>query len=418
MEKKAILFLDNSYTFGGAIISLHYLLKGMDKTKFQPILITCQSEDIVKKYFSEFIVFNPKMKIKWRDNHIYCRITSLPLYKIEVIKKFIDKVRTVYWEIFINTPQAFRHYAIGKKYNVALVHLNNGLSHFPGILAAKLLKVPCISHRRGPERMSRSLRFYTKSIDHHIAISNAIKDYLIMSGVAREKITVVYNAVDLDDFDVNCNLEKLREEFSIKDEQPLLGIFGRVIAWKGIKEFIQAASLVFKEVPQAKAFIVGGISDGDERYLAEVKKIAEENGVLDKFVFTGYRDDVAPLMKLMDVVVHASIIPEPFGRVLIEAMAMGKPVVAIRAGGPLDVVVDGETGFLVAMKDTDEMASAVIKILKSPTRAKEMGMRGRKRVEEVFCNKRYVMAVEEIYSSMIKDDEIRDNPVGAASCRD
>jgi glycosyltransferase involved in cell wall biosynthesis len=120
----------------------------------------------------------------------------------------------------------------------------------------------------------------------------------------------------------------------------------------------------------------------------------------DKIVFTGYRQDIPALMKFMDIVVHASNSPEPFGMVVIEGMAMGKPVVATRAGGPLDIVVDGMTGLLVPVGDAKALAGAVIRLLGEPGLRTRMGVAGRERVEENFCSSIYAEKIGEIYTSL------------------
>lgn len=402
MKKISILYLDNSFTFGGAIISLCHLLRGIDKTKYRPVVVTGQPEDATKKYFDGLTTFNNRIKLKWHNNIVYCLVMSLPFSRIKIVKKVIEIVRFIYWMMFVYLPEAYEYYKIGKRYNIDLVHLNNILgSQLPGIMAAKLLGVPCVAHLRDFERVSLSCRFYAGLIDHHIAISNSIKDNLLKLGVRPEKITVVYDAVDLNEFDYGRDVRVLKDEFAVANGQLLFGIFGRIIAWKGIKEFVNAALLVIKEVPRARAYVVGDVSDGNESYLTEVKSLAEKIGISDKIVFTGYREDVADLMKLMNVVVLASITPEPFGMVVIEAMAIGKPVVATRAGGPLDSVVDGETGFLVPVKDIEKMAGSIIKLLENPGIAEEMGRKGRKRVEEIFCKERYANQVEKVYASLL-----------------
>ena len=105
-------------------------------------------------------------------------------------------------------------------------------------------------------------------------------------------------------------------------------------------------------------------------------------------------------MEFMDIVVHAANSPEPFGMVVIEGMAMGKPVVATRAGGPLDIVVDGKTGFLVPVGDAEALAGAVITLLRDPGLSTTMGAAGRERVEKMFDNRLYADRVQGIYGNL------------------
>lgn len=398
-----VLYIDNTFTFGGAINSLEYLLKALDKDKFLPILITGQPEKFLSNHFDDFIYYKVNFKLPWVHNKTYKKITSLSVFKNINLLKIINKIRFIYWLIFITFPESLKYYKIGKRHNVKFVHLNNIFgSQLAGILAAKLLRVPCVAHLRGFEGIHPITKLYARMIDHHIAISSAIKNNLFDLQVPENKISIVYDAIDLDKFKTDTPFHYLLKEFNIKADEKIFGIFGRIIEWKGIKEFVLAANMVIKKIPQAKAFIVGDISDGSEEYFKQVKKLIKNLNLVNDIILTGYRHDVPALMSLMDIVVHASIRPEPFGMVLTEAMAMKKPVVATKAGGPLDIVIDGTTGLLVPISDSKKMAGAIIKILKDPQLAKSMGLNGRIRAEKVFSKERYARQVEEIYRNLTR----------------
>lgn len=106
------------------------------------------------------------------------------------------------------------------------------------------------------------------------------------------------------------------------------------------------------------------------------------------------------MMKLMDVIVHASNRPEPFGMDIIEGMAMEKPVVATRGGGPIDTVIEGETGYLVEMGDPNSLGRAIVSLLRQPELARQMGQQGRARAEEAFSAERYAAQMESIFKTL------------------
>ena len=402
-NKTSILFIDNTFAFGGAINSLHCLFKALDNKLYTPILITGQSAQFLKEHFKGFIYYRLTFKLPWINNKIYKKILSLRICRNKYVLKIINSARFLYWSIFINLPEAFRYFKIGKRHNVKIVHLNNILGgQLSGIIASKLLKVPCVAHLRDFEEVDVITKFYARMIDHHIAISSAIKKNLMKLEIPQYKISLVWNSLDPEEIDNQISCQYLFEEFNIKKEERLFGIFGRIIKWKGIKEFILSASCVFEKIPEAKAFIVGDSSDSDKKYYHSMKALVHSLGLKNKIIFTGFRDDMLAMMKMMDVVAHASIKPEPFGRVLIEAMAMGKPVVATRAGGPLDIVVDGETGILVDMADTVKMSAAIEKLLTDPLLAKKMGQNGKNRVAELFCKEKHTKEIEKIYQNLSK----------------
>ena len=197
------------------------------------------------------------------------------------------------------------------------------------------MRVPCVAHLRDFSSVNFLTKFYAKLIDHHIAISNAIKINLLELGIPEERITLIWDAIDLDDFNLDISNSHLRDEFNINSEEKSFGLFGRIVDWKGVKEFVRASAIVLPQYPNSRAFVVRGSSDANIEYFEEVKKLSIQLGVHDKISFTGYRRDVPEMMSLMDVVVHSSITPEPFGMVLVEGMAVGKPIVATKSGGPL-----------------------------------------------------------------------------------
>ena len=397
-----VLYLDNTSTFGGAINSLLYMLRALDKSRFTPILVTAQPEAFLRRNFGFMHWQRVQIKLSWVDNRIYKKIITFKLFSSGLSRTCVSRIRFIYWLLFITLPEAVRYWRIGRQHRVRLVHLNNIMgSQLAGILAAKLLGVPCVGHLRDFEEVDRVTRLYARLIDFHIAISNAIKDNLLALGVPEENLAVVYDAIDLEEFDDSVSVDYLRQEFNLSGDEQLFGIFGRVVAWKGIVQFVHAAALVIESNPSARAFIVGDCSDGDVGYLDMVQEQISGYGLDDKIILTGFRTDIPALMGLMDVVVHASIRPEPFGMVLIEAMAMRKPVVASRMGGPTDIMLEGQTGFLVSPGVAEEMAAAVGRILSDTSQAVAMGAKGRKRVMEVFTKERYARQMEEVYTRLL-----------------
>ena len=397
-----ILIIDNSFTFGGAINSLEYLLKAIDKKTFHPVIVSGQPKNYMEAHFPDCTIKHFMPRLTWVDNKYYRRLSRLPLFQYRWLRKILNLSRYLYWIMFVHIPEALVYYRAGRKEGVELVHLNNILSsQFSAILAARFIGVSCVAHLRDFEEVHPITRFYSRLIDHHVAISAAIRDNLLQLGVPKEEITLVHDGIELNKFDAEIENAYLYEEFSVAQDCPRYGIFGRIVDWKGIKEFIHAASYVIKNEPDAIAFIVGNCSDGDHGFMLEMVQLVEELGLSKHVLFTGYRHDVPSLMSFMDIVVHASKSPEPFGMVLIEAMAMGKPVVATRGGGPLDVVIDGETGFLVEMGNAAALSEAICYFLAHPELQQKMGQAGWKRVNEQFSSTKYAQKMETIYMKQL-----------------
>lgn len=395
------MILDNSITFGGSTQSLCCLIRALDKKQFQPVLVTGQPTDFLAKHFDcTWYHFIPKLP--WVNNQVYRKIASLRLFRFRWMRKLLNLSRFMYWIAFITVPEAVKYFRLGRKHSVALVHLNNIFgSQLAGILAAKLLRVPCVAHLRDFEEVHPITRFYAGMVDHHVAISGAVRENLLDLGVPDRRISVIHNGVDLNEFSDIPDYTYLFQEFGLAASQNRYGIFSRIVDWKGIREFICAVQIIAFEFPAAKAFIVGGKSDGDEAFMQEMRKLVTDLKLENNVVFTGYRPDVPALMGFMDIIVHASKLPEPFGRVVIEGMAMKKPVVATRGGGPLEIIIEEETGFLVEMGDSSALAHSVKTLLRQSDLRLKMGLAGRERVEQCFSTERNAGKIADIYGKLL-----------------
>lgn len=179
---------------------------------------------------------------------------------------------------------------------------------------------------------------------------------------------------------------------------PLVVWCGRLQQWKGAHVFLDVAARVIRVCPGARFTVVGGTLFGLEPdYGAGLRRQAEALGLTDAITWTGHVDDARPWLAAADVVVHSSVSPEPFGLVVAEAMAQGRPVVAFAHGGPQEQIVSGETGALVPPGDVIGMADAVAQLLADPARGRAWGVSGRLRAAERFSRAAMVERIESAY---------------------
>jgi glycosyltransferase involved in cell wall biosynthesis len=163
---------------------------------------------------------------------------------------------------------------------------------------------------------------------------------------------------------------------------PLVGLFGRIAPWKGQHIFLKA----LVELPDVRGLIVGEalFTGEDRRYSQELRELAAQLGIADRVQFTGFCSDIVPLLLSVDIVAHCSISPEPFGRVIVEAMLAGRPVIATRAGGVTEIVTDNNTGLLVEPGDAHALAAAIQRLIKDRDFAAEIGRTAIRDAEERF----------------------------------
>ncbi|MDP9788679.1 glycosyltransferase family 4 protein [Agrobacterium tumefaciens] len=203
----------------------------------------------------------------------------------------------------------------------------------------------------------------------------------IEAGGEANKVRIVYNGFDPARAKVYepGKAARLRAELGL-GPQPLVGLFGRLSEWKGQHVFLEAIAAM----EGVQAVIVGGALFGQEAYEARIREQASSLGLDGRVRFLGFRSDVPELMAAMDAVAHTSIVAEPFGRVVVEAMMCGRPVVATRGGGVTEIIRDGETGLLVPPGEPSALAAALGRVLSDPALAERLAQKGREDVSQRF----------------------------------
>jgi len=166
-------------------------------------------------------------------------------------------------------------------------------------------------------------------------------------------------------------------------ETPLVGMFGRITPWKGQKILVQALA----KLPNLIAVIVGDalFTEEDRRYKQELVELTERLGLAGRVQFAGFQPDILPFLRAVDIVVHCSVSPEPFGRVIVEAMLAGKPVIAARSGAPLEIIQHGITGLLVTPGDTEELVRAIEQLLDDRSWAETLATQGRESATQRYA---------------------------------
>lgn len=276
----------------------------------------------------------------------------------------------------------------------SVIHCNSAatLYTFCFALAAKLARVPFAWHVRVVESAGWKDRFIALLADRVIVISDAVGRKF--PGYGGSKFVKIHNAVDAAAFRPGLDASKQRAEFRIQKGCKVIGVFSRMDAWKGHELFLSAAALL----PDGGRYRFLLAGDGPQR--EKLAKLARNKGIADRVSFAGLRDDIPELMSLCDVIVNPSIEPEPFGRVIIEAMACGKPVVATAMGGHLEIIRDGEDGFL-SKPEPEALAAAILRAAgEGPEGA--VASNARRKAETEFGAARQADAIENLYKGLGK----------------
>jgi len=193
----------------------------------------------------------------------------------------------------------------------------------------------------------------------------------------------------------------IRAKHGFHEDCPLVVWCGRLQRWKGPDIFLRAAAIVARQEPRARFLVVGGELFGLERGLAsELRRLVDALMIESIVTFTGHQPDPWPYFAAADVVVHSSVRPEPFGLVIIEAMAMGRAVVAADAAGPSEIIRDGVTGLLTPAADHQALASRILHLLQDPARRTAIGAAARARVEAEYSLTQMMAGLYAVYDEV------------------
>lgn len=196
-----------------------------------------------------------------------------------------------------------------------------------------------------------------------IANSQASKTAFIEAGGRADITEIVYNGFDSKTYQVSEeDIQKIRQELGL-EKQFVVGHFSRLAPWKGQHILIKALAQCPQEVT---VILVGDALFGEQDYVESLHQEVKNLGLENRVKFIGFRDDIPQLMSACNLVAHTSIYPEPFGRVIVEAMLCGRPVVAAKAGGAIELVEHGINGFLVTPSEVEELAAVITTCFQEP----------------------------------------------------
>lgn len=365
--------------FGGGAKVVHQIAKGLDKQRYKS-MVACASNglfaDMLRKAGVEVVEANMSSK------HNVLLIPRLA--------KFM------------------------KQRGISVVHTHGPRSNFFGRIAARLAGVPVIvstvALTIGRESYADVSKFRRSTyllidkltsvyVNRFLVLSELHRDALAADyDIAPGRIRKIYNGIELAEYDANeDNGRAVRRELGIDSSSPIVGFIGRLVQkQKGLPFLLQAAAKVKAVFPNGNFLIVG---DGPLK--AELESLANDLNIFENCFFTGFREDIPDILSAIDMLVMSSLY-EGMPMVILEAMAASKPVIATRVGGIPELVKDGETGILVPPKDVDALADNIIALLKNKDKAQQMGLAGRKRVQESFDVKTMVKKTEAVYGELLK----------------
>ncbi len=361
-----ITYLITDLDIGGAENSLHQLVTHLNPQKFSPLVCSLSGEG--------------KIADKLRDKgiEVVC-LGAKSKFDITVLFKLVNLLRH-------QKPDILHTY---------LFHAN-----FVGRIAGRLAGISIIiSSIRTMEKQKWHhvyLDMLTSwMVDKEICVSKDVEDFTKKyARVPARKLITIYNGINFADLHITKNAEDKRRELSISQFNPIIGTVGHLTVAKGLVYLLKAFKLVLEDFPDAYLLIVGG---GPQE--KKLKRLAEQLEIVSSVRFLGFREDAMDIMNTLDVFVLPSLW-EGMPNVILEACALGKPVVSTLVGGTKEIIKDGETGFLVAPKDWQGFANSIKSILQNPQTRQEFGSRGKEFVDKTFSLDRMVADTERLYQEL------------------
>ncbi len=396
--RKNVLYVDTSMGFGGAVVSLSQIVHHLQN--YHPVLVFYSHETplfhkLFKTCWPIYLRTRFTYKHKWvffslLDKHVRFRPLNFLLKKSYI-------AASILYEAYL--LRVLRR--LIRKRDIALLHANN--CPYPLLIrAAKAENIPCVVHLRGHIDCAGSQREIQAQLDCLIAPTRNIACYAREAlGVPENKIVTIYNSVDTRAYANPVAGDRIREKFGLSKDVTVLGMFARIIRMKGQMVLVKAACRLLDQGLNVACLLVGDKSDGGEAYDAELHAYIERTGKARHFIFTGYQDAVEAYYHACDIVIHPSIEDEAFGRVIIEAWAARKPLVASDIPASKELVGHAETGWLVPKADEEKLAEAIRHLIMHPEIRKMLADEGHKKVMQDFDAASTTRKIESIYHELL-----------------
>jgi glycosyltransferase involved in cell wall biosynthesis len=344
-------------------------------------------------------------------------VTFAPLRRLHRPQGFLDGMASLV-HIFQTAPYLAK---LARQAGAQIIHSNSTTAHLVGALAAERMRLPSVWHARdlvSLERIAPSLSQKTSVV---VAISNAVSERLKADGVPEDKIRVIYNGLDPDEWRPRDQAAStLRESLGMNESTFLFGCASQLVPWKNHRAFIQAAAQLANDdkCDNARFAIIGGDLWGEQQeYVRELRGLVKEYSLQDRFNFIPHQNDNEDVLTALDAVVLPSR-EEPFGRVLIEAMALRKVAIAFDSGGPREIITHEKDGLLAPLApaeenetaeqktsreqaDADSLAHVMKRALRGDALREDLGAAARQTVCDRFHIGESAHAIMELYRELL-----------------
>jgi glycosyltransferase involved in cell wall biosynthesis len=386
-EPIRVLYLDHTAKLSGGELALARLLGALDRTRVEPIVVLAEDGPLRELMAQQSI-----------DTHIIPLSESLREVRKDSlgVAGLVGQIRSLgnIWRY------AQRIGRFARQQRADLIYSNSLKSDFYGAVAARLAGVPSIWHIR--DRIEDGYLplvtvWLVRLLARHLpvcVVANSASTLETLK-LRRGKRTAIIASGLTREYIERCRVPGRSNPI------PQIGIVGRIAPWKGQDVFLEAAALLLREGFPAHFRIVGSPMFGEEAFERQLRELATKLGIQEHVEFLGF-SDVPAILRSLDVLVHASKVPEPFGQVIIEGLAAELPVIATDGGGAREIIENGRTGLLVPLGDAPALAQALCQLLSQPELARCLAAAGRQHVLEHFTVEKSARCSEALYERLLR----------------
>lgn len=372
---RRILYVHHADVLGGAEWSLAELVRAVDRRRFE-MLAALPGDGPLSQVLTE----------------LHVAVLRVPMVRMRRTRNPLRLLR--YWRCLRAAAETLAERV--KSERIDLVHANSPQAALVAGDLVRRRKVPLVVHWRDLVRRGLVWKDILRRCDRVVAVSKAVASCL-----DSPKVVVVANGVDAERFGPGVSGDGVRRELGVPEGAPVVIMVAQWVPWKRHDVFLEAARRVGAGRPECHFVLAGEDHFGDHPELARrIRRAANEPALRGRLHILGQRADMPALMAASDVLVLPSE-GEPFGRVLIEAMAAGRPVVAARSGGPEEIVTP-DCGVLVDGPDAEAFAEAIEELLADPASRRRMGEAGRQRVLQHYTARQMAAAMERLYEELLR----------------
>jgi len=411
-SRSNVLFINHSVRDGGPGKSLFYILKFLDRNQVNPFVLIPKDDIFSENLIANCMYENIIVDTRFPEN------LFRPMSKWEFASRLSERnvlfrklLKFIYalCNIVLMTHLVLTSGSIIRSNKIDVIYCNGTIAKIIGALIGYFNKCKVIWHVRNIQQ-TRILSL----IINHLSRLNNVKRIICVSKAtsyqfrySKSKLKVIYNGLDPEQYNPVNTTGLLREEFGIDSDTIIIGSTGRLVPRKGYEAFVKHTPYIFKKIGKDTRVVFVIIGDTPHFFHMDYKKhlenICDSMGLKDRFIFTGYRKEIRPYLKDMDIFFIPSNYPDPFPRTVVEAMSFSLPVVGFRIGGIAEAFINAESGYMSESGDYSDMMNNIVDLVANSKLRKDIGEKARKRVLENFNAQDIAGQIQDVILEVCKE---------------